>query len=172
VRDGFRRIADATARLKPHGVAAVLTLGVHARFELNRLDPGRFRAVNPTIGLCVVKPAGLHELVEGKISALIDRNLGHHPGYRCDRLETGSGVGDYLVCPEGTANCPENETLRAWLRRAGARRRVGSRGRGDRIAVLFAALRSVANGRYCCKSLFALLIKNSPGRRRDFRVKM
>jgi hypothetical protein len=27
-------------------------------------------------------------------------------------------------------------------------------------------------GRYCCKSLFALLIKNSPGCRRDFRVKM
>ena len=26
--------------------------------------------------------------------------------------------------------------------------------------------------RYCCKSLFALVIKNSPGRRRDFRVKM
>ena len=29
-----------------------------------------------------------------------------------------------------------------------------------------------ASGRYCCKSLFALLIKNSLGRRRDFRVKM
>ena len=27
-------------------------------------------------------------------------------------------------------------------------------------------------GRYCCKSLFALVIKNSPGRIRDFRVKM
>src|SRR6266702_904827 len=26
--------------------------------------------------------------------------------------------------------------------------------------------------RYCCKSLFALVIKNSPGCRRDFRVKM
>jgi hypothetical protein len=29
-----------------------------------------------------------------------------------------------------------------------------------------------APGRYCCKSLFALLIKNSLGCRRDFRVKM
>jgi len=29
-----------------------------------------------------------------------------------------------------------------------------------------------AFGRYCCKSPFALLIKNFPGRRRDFRVKM
>src|SRR5262245_25331102 len=27
-------------------------------------------------------------------------------------------------------------------------------------------------GRFCCKSLFALLIKNSKGYRRDFRVKM
>ena len=29
-----------------------------------------------------------------------------------------------------------------------------------------------AIGRYCCKSPFALVIKNSPGCRRDFRVKM
>ena len=29
-----------------------------------------------------------------------------------------------------------------------------------------------ANGRFCCKSLFALVAKNSLGRRRDFRVKM
>src|SRR5215813_7924021 len=28
------------------------------------------------------------------------------------------------------------------------------------------------SGGYCCKSLFALVIKNSPGCRRDFRVKM
>ena len=36
----------------------------------------------------------------------------------------------------------------------------------------FAALHESAPGRFCCKSLFALLIKNSFGRRRDFRVKM
>src|SRR5215468_4383903 len=29
-----------------------------------------------------------------------------------------------------------------------------------------------AFGRFCCKTLFALLIKNSPGYRRDVRVKM
>jgi hypothetical protein len=40
------------------------------------------------------------------------------------------------------------------------------------IAALIVAVRESANGRYCCKSLFALLIKNSPGCRRDFRVKM
>ena len=32
--------------------------------------------------------------------------------------------------------------------------------------------RSAGSCRYCCKSLFALVIKNSPGCRRDFRVKM
>jgi hypothetical protein len=36
----------------------------------------------------------------------------------------------------------------------------------------FAAVQKSANGRFCCKSLFALVIKNSPGRRRVFRVKM
>jgi hypothetical protein len=38
--------------------------------------------------------------------------------------------------------------------------------------MLFAAVHESGPGRYCCKSLFALLIKNSPGCRRDFRVKM
>jgi len=115
VRDGFRCIANATARLKPTGVTWVLTIGVHSRFHLARLGPERFRAANPAIGLRIVEPAGLHELIEGKIDALVDRSLGHHPGYRCDRLEAGSGVGDYLICPEGTADCPEIESIRAWL---------------------------------------------------------
>jgi LysR family glycine cleavage system transcriptional activator len=115
VRDGFRCIADATMRLKPTGVTWVLTVGVHSRFPLARLGPERFRAANPAIGLRIVEPAGLHELVEGKIDALVDRSLGHHPGYRCDRLEAGTGVGDCLICPEGTADCPEIQSLRAWL---------------------------------------------------------
>jgi hypothetical protein len=132
VRDGFRRIADATARLKPEGVVAVLTVGVHPRFDLRRLAPDLFRAANPTIGLRVVEPAGLHELAEGKVDALIDRSLGHHPGYRCDRLDGASGVGDYLISPEGTADCPEIASLRAWLQGAeGAARfpRMIARGR-------------------------------------------
>ncbi|MFY9955992.1 LysR family transcriptional regulator [Bradyrhizobium sp.] len=124
VRDGFRRIADATARLKPHGVATVLTIGVHPRFDLGRLAPEHFRAANPTIGLRIVEPAGPHELAEGKVDALIDRSLGHHPGHRCDRLEAGSGVGDYLICPEGTADCPEIASLRGWLRSADSAGRV------------------------------------------------
>jgi|SRR6516225_5655731 len=38
--------------------------------------------------------------------------------------------------------------------------------------MLFAALHESVVGRFCCKSLFALAIKNFPGFRRDFRVKM
>src|SRR5215813_10860756 len=41
-----------------------------------------------------------------------------------------------------------------------------------RVVVLFAAVRWDAIGRYCCKSLFALVITIPPGCRRDFRVKM
>jgi LysR family transcriptional regulator, glycine cleavage system transcriptional activator len=124
VRDGFRRIADATARLRQPGIAMVLTIGVHPRFDIGRLRADDFRAAHPAIGLRIVTPAGLHELVEGKVDALIERSLGHHPGHRCDRLEDGSGVGEHLICPEGTADCPEIEALRAWLRGAEASRHV------------------------------------------------
>src|SRR3977135_3125629 len=116
VQKAFYRIADATERLKPQGVAAVLSLGVYGGFDLVRLRPDRFRTAHPTIGLRVMEPAGLPELVDGKVDVLIDRNLGHHPVYRCDRLENDSGIGDYLICPEGTARCPEIESLRTWLK--------------------------------------------------------
>ena len=115
VQKGFYRIAEATERLRPQGVAAVLSLGVYARFDLARLRPDRFRAAHPTIGLRIMEPAGLPEIVEGKVQVLIGRGPGHHPGYRCERLGNGSGVADYLICPEGTARCPEIESLRAWL---------------------------------------------------------
>jgi DNA-binding transcriptional LysR family regulator len=121
VQKGFYRIADATERLKPQGVAAVLSLGVYWRFDLACLRPERFRAAHPRIGLRIMEPAGLPELVEGKVDALIDRRPGHHPGYRCERLETGLAAGDYLICPEGAAGCPEIETLRGWLNDAAGR---------------------------------------------------
>ena len=124
VQKGFYRIADATQRIKPQGVAAVLSLGVYARFDLARLRPDRFRAAHPTIGLRIMEPAGLRELVEGKVDVLIDRSPDHHSGYRCERLETGSAAGDYLICPEGTAGCPEIESLRTWLNDADAAGRV------------------------------------------------
>ena len=115
VRKGFCLIGGATERLKPQGVTIVLSVGVYARFDLARLRPIRFRAAHPTIGLRIMEPAGLHELAEGKVDLLVDRSGGRYPGYRCEHLGDGPGVGDYLICPEGTASCPEIESLRAWL---------------------------------------------------------
>jgi len=93
----------------------VLSAGVYAGFQLRRLGPDRFRSAYPTIGPRVIEPTGLHELAEGKVDVLIARGLDNHPGYRCGRLEGGSGVSGYVICPEGTASCPEIESLRAWL---------------------------------------------------------
>jgi LysR family transcriptional regulator, glycine cleavage system transcriptional activator len=118
VQKGFYRIADATERLKPQGATTVLSVGVYARFDLARLRPDRFRAAHPRIGLRIMEPAGLHELAEGKVDVLINRSAGRYPGYRCERLGNSPGVGDYLICPEGTAGCPEIESLRSWLNAA------------------------------------------------------
>ena len=114
---GFRRIANATAQLKPAGGGVLLQLGLHASFDLRRLALAEFRATHAGEGLRVLQPAGLHELVEGKVDLLISRGLGHHPGYRCDRVNEGSGLGDWLIAPAGTADCPEIVSFRDWLRR-------------------------------------------------------
>jgi DNA-binding transcriptional LysR family regulator len=121
VRKGFHRIAEATAQLRPAGASALVTLGVHARGDLGRLGLERFRAAHASIGLRAIQPAGLNELTEGKIDALIERSLGHHPGYRCDRLVPGHGASEHLICPEGTADCPEIVALRDWFRAAATR---------------------------------------------------
>ncbi|MCK1365721.1 LysR family transcriptional regulator [Bradyrhizobium sp. 62] len=115
VSEGFRHIAEATSQLRPAG-AVLLQLGVHGGFDLRRLDLAEFRSTHAEIGLRVLHPAGLHELVEGKVDLLIARGLSRHPGYRCDRIDEGSGLGDWLVAPEGTADCPEVVSFRAWLR--------------------------------------------------------
>lgn len=113
---GFRRIANATEQLKPAG-GVLLQLGLHASFDLRRLALAEFRATHAGVGLRVLQPAGLHELVEGKVDLLISRGLGHHPGYRCDRVSEGSGLGDWLIAPAGTADCPEIVSFRDWLGR-------------------------------------------------------
>ena len=115
ISKGFGRIANATARLKPVG-AVLLQLGVHGSFDLRRLELEQFRAAHTEIGLRVLQPAGLHELVEGKIDVLIARGVSHHPGYRCDRVKEGADVGDWLIAPSGTADCPEIVSFRGWLR--------------------------------------------------------
>lgn len=115
ISEGFRHIAEATSQLKPAG-AVQLHLGVHGAVELRRLGLAEFRSAHPDIGLRVLQPAGLHELVEGKVDLLIGRGLSHHPGYRCDRIDGRSGLGDWLVAPEGAADCPEIVSFREWLR--------------------------------------------------------
>lgn len=115
ISGGFHRIAKATAHMKPVG-AVLLQLGVHGGFDLRRLELERFRAAHTEIGLRVLQPAGLHELVEGKIDVLIARGVSHHPGYRCDRVTEGPGVGDWLIAPAGTADCPEIVGFRDWMR--------------------------------------------------------
>lgn len=112
VRDAFRRIAEATAELKADGAASVLHLGVHADIdvELLRLPLTQFRRRQPQITVRINQPAGLHELLDGKVDVAIERSLRRHPGYRCDALPEGA-----LICPVGTADCPEVEALRACL---------------------------------------------------------
>jgi hypothetical protein len=58
---------------------------------------------------------------------LIARGLGHHPGYRCDRIHEGSGLGDWLIAPEGTADCPEVVSFREWLRARTAEKALANR---------------------------------------------
>lgn len=125
VSEGFRHIAEATSQLKPAGTV-LLQLGVHGSFDLGRLALAEFRSAHADIGLRVLQPAGLHELVEGKVDLLIARGLGHHPGYRCDRIDQGSGLGDWLVAPEGTADCPEIVSFREWLRALSAEARLAN----------------------------------------------
>jgi DNA-binding transcriptional LysR family regulator len=120
LRAAFRQIAEATQHLEPEGLTKMVILGIHGRFDVARVAAERFRATHPTIGLRLVQPAGLRELDEGKVDLLIDRGLGHHPRCRCDRLDDArAAVGDFLIAPDGTADCLEVEALRAWLR-AGA----------------------------------------------------
>ncbi|MGV6873795.1 LysR family transcriptional regulator [Pseudochelatococcus sp. B33] len=116
IRDAFGRIASATAALVPQTTMVVVNLGLHAGFNWAELraELNRFRETHPAIGVRVNHPAGLHELLDGKIDLLVDRSLGHHPGYRCDQLISGH-PGEFLICPEGTSDCPEIETVRSWL---------------------------------------------------------
>ncbi|MFK4382625.1 LysR family glycine cleavage system transcriptional activator [Bradyrhizobium sp. USDA 223] len=126
ISEGFRHIAEATSQLKPAGTV-LLQVGIHGSYDLRRLELAGFRSAHAEIGLSVLQPAGLHELVEGKVDLLIARGVSHHPGYRCERINEGSGPGDWLVAPEGTADCPEIVRFRAWLRALPAAKTLANR---------------------------------------------
>jgi LysR family glycine cleavage system transcriptional activator len=124
-RDSFERLSTATAALRPTHAMAVLRLGVRSGLPLN--GP---RGVLPlidqfrqTIGMAlfltirVCHPAGLAELIEGKIDAAITHGADHPEGFRCDALvgiAWGNG-NNFLMAPNGTADCPEIAALREWL---------------------------------------------------------
>jgi LysR family glycine cleavage system transcriptional activator len=112
IRKAFGRIADATAELKPEGTTSVLHIGVHGGIDIDdlRMRLAQFRRTQPQIAARISQPAGLHELLEGKVDVLIEGSLRRHPGYRCDPLQRG-----FLIAPLGTADCPEVETLRFCL---------------------------------------------------------
>ena len=99
VSEGFRHIAEATSQLRPAG-AVLLQLGVHGSFDLRRLDLAAFRSTHAEIGLRVLHPAGLHELVEGKVD-LLAKNTTRSPGAKVSQRMNFS---DYDLAPEDELN--------------------------------------------------------------------
>ena len=112
IRQAFRSLADATAELKPEGVTSLLHVGVHASFTIDALRPclAQFRQALPQVTIRISQPAGLHELLEGKVDVVIAERVQRYPGYRCEPLDSG-----FLIGPLGTADCPEIEALRSCL---------------------------------------------------------
>ena len=115
----FGNIAAATMVVKPRDTIGTIHLGMHATFNFEGFSSHlkRFRKTYP-VGLRISQPAGLRELVEGKVDLLIDCGRHRHPGYKFDRLNpdlTHRSPEAYLVCPEGTAECPEIIAFRSWL---------------------------------------------------------
>jgi DNA-binding transcriptional LysR family regulator len=117
LREGFARIAKATNELKPDKALAMLTLGARASFDVTLLDLAGFRAWQPRIGVRIAQPAGLRELLEGKVDCAIERGVSEYAGYRCDSLEFAGALaaGYYIVCPSGTADCEEMRLFRSWV---------------------------------------------------------
>jgi LysR family transcriptional regulator, glycine cleavage system transcriptional activator len=112
VRQAFRRLADATAELRPEGIASLLHVGVHGGFDVDALRTrlAQFRRAQPQVAVRLTQPAGLHELLEGKVDVVIEGRPRRHPSYRCEPL-----AGGFLISPLGTADCPEIESLRSCL---------------------------------------------------------
>jgi len=110
--------------------ALVVRLGVRGGVKLNGragllAEVERFRALRstpPAIAVRVFQPAGLAELIEGKIDMVIECGPIRPPGLRCDGLAgiAWAAPDDVLASPEGGADCPEVAALRDWLLRAPA----------------------------------------------------
>jgi LysR family transcriptional regulator, glycine cleavage system transcriptional activator len=103
---------------------------VHGGIDIDDLRTrlAQFRRAQPQVAARISQPAGLHELLEGKVDVLIEGSLRRHPGYRCDPLEDG-----FLIAPLGTADCPEIETLRSCLLALGQPSKVPRRTARSRL---------------------------------------
>ena len=117
VRESFARIAKATKDLKPREALTMLTIGVRGSFDVSLLDIVGFRIWQPRIGVRIAQPAGLRELLEGKVDVAIERGVSEYAGYRCDPLETvgPSAASYYIICARGIGSCEEIELLRSWV---------------------------------------------------------
>jgi DNA-binding transcriptional LysR family regulator len=102
-----------------------MRLGVRAGLPLNGpqgllpvIDEFRRSAgVSLLLTVRVYQPAGLADLIEGKIDVAIVDGTDHPEGFRNVSLAGiawGKGS-NFLVAPEGTADCPEITALREWL---------------------------------------------------------
>jgi LysR family transcriptional regulator, glycine cleavage system transcriptional activator len=112
LRQAFRLIAEATSELRPEGITSLLHIGVHGGVDVDSLRAplAQFRRAQPQVAVRLSQPAGLHELLEGKVDVLIEGSARRHPGYRCEPVEGG-----FLIGPLGTADCPEVEALHSCL---------------------------------------------------------
>lgn len=117
VRESFARIANATKHLKPREALTMLTIGVRGSYDASLLDVPGFRIWQPRIGVRIVQPAGIRELLESKVDVAIERDVSEYAGYRCDPLETVSkhSVNYYFICARGMGSCEEIELLRSWV---------------------------------------------------------
>jgi LysR family transcriptional regulator, glycine cleavage system transcriptional activator len=90
----------------------LLHIGLHASFDVDGLRArlAQLRRAQPQLAIRLSQPAGLHELLEGKVDVVIAERSRRYPGYRCEPPERG-----FLIGPLGTADCPEIEILRSCL---------------------------------------------------------
>lgn len=118
LRQAFTQIADATSKLRSDQAVMTLNLGVEATFDLARIRGSviAFRQHDLRIGIKIIQPAGLRELLEGKVDLAIAKGVNHYPGYQCDVVTDGERSEEfYLICPSGTAACTEITLFRSWI---------------------------------------------------------
>jgi LysR family transcriptional regulator, glycine cleavage system transcriptional activator len=125
VRQAFSGLAGATAKLKPAGMTALVHVGIHPAFKLSlvRAPLAAFRERELGIAVRITQPAGMHELLEGKVDLVVERGIASHPGYRCDPLSgyrDPANLGWFLIGASGTADCREIRLLRSWILQRGS----------------------------------------------------